>query len=265
MGRVASFKGDEGMVRFGKDPALATPVAPTRPTVSRLSLRSYPQATNRVVEHFDVDDAARAEITAAHEGFVAAGPLLWDRATNPGDSRVPGFAAATTFGLGTVNADPALQTQGLADLEYAVIVNEFFDIFDYIPVVRTTPPSAPLFAQLVTRITGYLDDRDTLTCFATQPEICSNFGLAPHDAEGALVLFGDVFAKAGNLERATFWYGLAKGLGDADTIPWKFQSVLDDRIVNAAARVALYTDGDPSDDPSIIGTGAEACAACHNR
>ena len=26
-GKAASFKGDQGMVRFGKDPALATPVA----------------------------------------------------------------------------------------------------------------------------------------------------------------------------------------------------------------------------------------------
>jgi hypothetical protein len=420
-GKVATFKGDEGMVRFGKDPALATPIAPVCPTVSRVSLRSYPQATNRVVEHLDVelpcaswkaggggfvyddktaavggvrkivysgdkllikfsgpaferptgpvgyfhvwftvgdtayhgrfhnfrkndadlivtrqvsksaaegealfwsvlhgdvtgaaktaaeeraievlakaskrdkkdgrsrfllammhlyrfgqmtvsyfgvDDAARAEITAANDGFVAAGPLLWDRATNRGDSRVPGFAAATTFGLGTVNADPALQAQGLADLDYAISVNEFFNIFDYIPVVQTTPPSDPLFAQLVERITGYLDDPETLSCFATQPEICSNFGLAPHNAEGALVLFGDVFAKAGNLERATFWYGLAKALGDSDAVPWKFQSVLDDRMANAEARVALYADADPSNDPPIIGAGAEACAVCHNR
>ena len=96
----------------------------------------------QMIERYeDADDTARAEITAAHEGFEAAMPLLWDRATSRGDSRVPGFAAATAFGLGVVTNDPTLRAQGLADLEYAVTVNEFFNIFDFIPVVQATPPS----------------------------------------------------------------------------------------------------------------------------
>lgn len=419
--KVASFKGTEGMVRFGKDPALATPTAPVCPETSRVKLSSFPQATNRVVVHLDVElpcagwkqsggsfvyddktaavggvrkivygrdkllikfagerfvrpagpvgyfhvwftvgdtayhgrfhnfrkneadlivtrqvsksaaegeaafwavlhgdvsgaaktaaeeraitalgkaakrdkkdgrsrfllamthlyrfgqmtvsyygvsDAARAEITAANDAFVAAAPLLWDRAANRGDSRVPGFAAATTYGLGTVNGDAALQAQGLADLDYAIQINEFFNIFDYIPVVQATASSDPLFTEILAKITRYLDDPATFNCFITQPEICANVGLAPHNGEGALTLFGDVFAKAGNLERATFWYGLAQGLGNADPIPWRFQSALDERLADPAGRIALYTDDDPTNDPPIIGAGAEACSTCHNR
>jgi hypothetical protein len=67
--KVASFKGDGGMVRFGKDPALATPVAPVCPTVSRVSLSSYPQATNRIVEHLDVELPC-ASWKASGGGFV---------------------------------------------------------------------------------------------------------------------------------------------------------------------------------------------------
>ena len=53
-----------------------------------------------------VSDFARGEIEAAHAAFEDAVPLLWDPATRRGDSRVPGFAAATTFGLGVVRNDP---------------------------------------------------------------------------------------------------------------------------------------------------------------
>lgn len=420
-GKAASFKGETGMIRFGKDPALATPVAPVCPTTSAVTLSSYPQATNRVVVHLDVTlpcanwkvadggyvyddksaavggvrkivyardkllikfagpafarpvgpvgyfhvwftvgdtayhgrfhnfrkndatlivtrpvsksaaegeaafwavlhgdvtgaekaaredvalhclekaakrdkkdgrsrfllammhlyrfgqmidryddvpDAARAEITAANEGFIAAGPLLWDRAANRGDSRVPGFAAATTFGLGVVNADPVLQAQGLADLEYAVGINGFFNIFDYIPVAQATAANDPLFAEVLAKVATYLNDPNTLSCVVTQPELCGNAGLAPHNGEGALLLFGDLYAKAGDLPNAMQWYNLAGALGAADGVPYRFQPVLDDRLANAAARVALYTDDDPSNDPSIIGAGAEACSTCHNR
>ncbi len=419
-GKVASFKSGKGMVRIAKDPALATPAQPVCPAVSRLTLGSYPQATNRVVVHVDAalpcanwqqtgggfvyDDksaaaggvrkivlgdgkllikfdgdafappvgpvgyvqlwltvgdtryharfhnfrkndaalvvtrnvpksaadgeagfwavlhgdvtgdakvareeqalaslakaakrdkkdgrsrfligmmhlyrfgqmtvgydnaspAAVVEITAAHEAFASTGTLLWDPATNRGDSRVPGFVAATAFGLGVAINDPTLRAQGLADLEYAVDVNPFFNVFDYIPVIQATAPGDPVFDTILADITTYLDDPNTLSCIVSQPEICGNDGLAPHNAAGALVLFGDVFAKAGNLDRAQFWYGLASALAGGP-VPWKFQSALDARLADPAGRVALYQDDDPTNDPPIIGAASEACSVCHNR
>ncbi|HEV7733274.1 MAG TPA: hypothetical protein VGR62_13975 [Candidatus Binatia bacterium] len=229
--------------------------------VGMLHLYRFGQMT---VGYDDASPAAVTEITAADAAFTSTGSLLWDRATNRGDSRVPGFVAATTFGLGVVTNDAALRAQGLADLEYAVDVNAFFNIFDYIPVVQATSPGDPLFDTVLADITTYLDDPNTLSCIVSQPEICGNDGLAPHNAAAALVLFGDVFAKAGNLERAQFWYGLASALSGGP-VPWKFQSVLDARLADPAGRVALYQDGDPSNDPPIIGAGSEACATCHNR
>jgi hypothetical protein len=54
-GKVASFKGTEGMIRFGEDPALSPVAAPACPTVSSVKLSSYPQATNRLVVHVDAE------------------------------------------------------------------------------------------------------------------------------------------------------------------------------------------------------------------
>lgn len=217
----------------------------------------------RVTVFEGVSPAARAEIVAANAAFADAVPLLWDDATASGDSRVPGFAAAAKFTQGFIDGDAALRAAGLAELERAVEINAFFNVFDAIPVLQALPPTDPEFQRVFTFVTAYLDDPTTLQCLVTQPEICANAGFAPHNIQGALTLFGDLFAKAGNLERAQMWYNLVQVI--PDTATWPFKAAIDDRAANAAARIALYADADPSNDPPLIGAGAEACAACHTQ
>jgi len=180
-----------------------------------------------------------------------------------GDSRLPGFAAAAKYLQGAIENDAALRAEGLADLDRSIEINSFFNLFDYITVLQFVPPSDPLFQHGFTLVTTYLEDPETLQCAATQPEICGNAGLAPHGVQGALTLFGDVYAKAGNPERAVFWYNLAGAF--PDTATWKFLPVLEDRKANVQVRAALYADDDPTNDPPLIGAGAEACSVCHNR
>ncbi len=206
---------------------------------------------------------ARAEIAAAHAAFERAVPLLWDGTA--GDSRVPGFAAATKYVKGFVEGDDALRDAGIVDLAAAVAVNQFFNVFDYIPVAQAVPAGDPLFATVFAEVADYLSDPDTLACIGTQPEICNNYGLAPHNAEGAVLLFGDLYAKAGDLPQAQTWYDLARALGAAGSAPWRFQTLAEDRAASAATRVGLYQDADPTNDPPVIGAGEEACAVCHYR
>jgi hypothetical protein len=216
------------------------------------------------VARFDVvSPAARAELAAANDAFDAAVPLLWHDAAGAGDSRVPGFAAAAKYMQGVLENDPTLRAQGLADLDRAVEVNAFFNVFDYIPVLQFLPPGDPVFQRGFALFDAYLNDPETVRCVGTQPEICANAGFAPHNIQGALTLFGDVYAKAGDLAQAERWYGLVNAF--PDTATWRFASAVAERTANAAARVALYLDGDPSNDPPMIGAGTEACAVCHNR
>src|SRR5262249_12693791 len=48
VGKVAVFKEGRGVVRVGRDPALARAPAPTCPTPSTVELSAYPVATQRV-------------------------------------------------------------------------------------------------------------------------------------------------------------------------------------------------------------------------
>lgn len=217
----------------------------------------------RVVRFDDVSAEPRAELAAANAAFANAVPLLWNDATGVGDSRVPGFAAAAKYTQGYLENDAELREQGLADLDRSIEVNSFFNVFDYIPVLQSLPPSDPLFQRGYALFTSYLENPDTLQCVTTQPEICANAGLAPHNIQGALTLFGDLYAKAGNLAQAQNWYNLAMAFPDTQT--WGFRPAIQERAANAAARVALYADEDPSNDPPLIGAGAEACHVCHKR
>lgn len=212
----------------------------------------------RVSSFSQVTPAARDEILAANDAFADAVPLLWNDAAATGDSRVPGFAAAAKFTQGFIDGDDALRDAGLAELQRSVEINAFFNVFDYVPVLQALPPTDPVFQQAFTFVTTYLND---LSCAATQPEICGNAGFAPHNIQGALTLFGDLFTKAGNVTRARSWYELAAAL-PANPI-WPFRSALDQRLVDIAGRSALYADADPDNDPPLIGAGAEACATCH--
>lgn len=217
----------------------------------------------RVVRFDDVSEDARAELVSAHAAFVIATPLVWDEATQTGDSRVPGFAASAKYTLGLVNGDAALRAEGLADLARAVEVNSFFNVFDYIPVLQALPADDPAFAEGFASFAAYLNDPETLPCVVNQPEICANAGLAPRNVQGALTLFGDLYVKAGDISAARTWYTLANAF--PDTPSWKLAAALQERLADIPGRAALYRDEDPSNDPPLIGAGPEACAMCHNR
>lgn len=228
--------------------------------VAMMHLYRFGQAVD---SYITASDFARGELEAAHAAFQDALPLLWDGAV--GDSRAPGFAAATTFGLGVVRQDPALQAQGLVELDDAFRANPFFNVFDYIPVAQAVPSFDPRFQQVFDKVNGYLSDPNTLQCLSTQPEICANEGYAPRNTAGSLALFGDINAKAGQTAAAENWYNLALAFGRGGSRSYPFLPALETRVATAAQRIALFRDADPGNDPTIIGAGAEACAACHNR
>jgi hypothetical protein len=215
-------------------------------------------------------DAAKAEIDAANKDFAAALPLLWDGAT--GDSRVPGFAAAARYVQGVVRGDAALVAQGLAELDASVAANPLFNLFDLVGVVApVVTPTDPLYAKVIETVDFALD-ADNRTCVNDQPEICGNDGMAPHNFEGALVLFGDLYGKGLVLDDPSFLRGARNlyNLGNAfaQVNDWNpaFKAIAADRVATADQRDALFRTADPADDPLLIGQGpGEACATCHHK
>lgn len=205
--------------------------------------------------------AAVAELAAAVDAFDAAEPGLWDRTARSGDSRVPGFAAAARYSLAVATGDEALRQRALDDLDYAIEINAFFNVFDLMTVAQAEPPTSPAFQQAFAAISAYIADPTTLQCAVTQPEVCTGNGLAPGSLPGTFVLFGDLYAKAGDAAEAKSWYAFAA----ATESGWAFEGLGAERLATADARVAAYGDADPTNDPPIVGAGRQACASCHLR
>jgi len=204
---------------------------------------------------------ARAEIDAATRAFRVATPLLWDGTR--GDSRVPGFAAAATYVRGVATGDQGAIARGLDELEVAYDANPLFNSFDLIGVVPpVVAPTDPLYERAVEVLDAALSGQIG-SCAGGQDEICGNRGMAPHNGEGAFLLFGDIYAKAGRASDAQVWYDAAAGLGASSGWDARFVAIARSRAASVAERVALYQDGDPANDPSFIGSGPGACSYCH--
>lgn len=205
--------------------------------------------------------ASLARIVGA-EGAAAQTPL--DRAAEllALDSRIPGFRAAATYANGFTQGDPALLALGLERIDAAVEANPLFNAFDLFAVVApVTPGSSAYFQDRILPLVDFVFSDPS--CLATLPETCSNAGMAPHNFEGTLILLGDIYAKGGRLATAQVWYGLAQATGAAAS--WRYQAIADDRVAMAAARVALYQDADPTNDPPLLGGGGGSCRHCHNK
>ena len=106
-------------------------------------------------------------------------------------------------------------------------------------------------------------DHGVLICETRHGLICANAGMAPHNFEGTLLLLGDIYAKGGRLDAARQWYAVGQASGR--TNGYRYQAVADDRVANAADRVALYADGDPTNDPPLLGGGGGSCPYCHEK
>jgi hypothetical protein len=203
--------------------------------------------------------AAQAEIRASDELLQQARRLLWDGAR--GDSRILVFAATARYFLGVATHDDAIRTQGLADLAEGSRVNPLFNTVGYHFVAGEAPRTTPEFADAFAVFDAYNAAVDP-TCFIDLPELCANAGMAPHSFPGSPLLIGDIYAKSGDLTRAQQWYAVARAFSTPD---YRFADVIADRQLNAATRVTLYLDADPSNDPPVVGAGREACAICHEQ
>jgi len=67
-------------------------------------------------------------------------------------------------------------------------------------------PGDPLMVRALELVDAGLGPPN-VDCVQTMPEICGIAGMAPHNTQGALLLFGDLYAKGDRLSDAERWYG----------------------------------------------------------
>jgi len=196
-------------------------------------------------------DFVAAEIVPAREALEHAVPLV------PEDTRIPGFHGAARYNEGIILDDAAIAADGLRLMREAMSLNFLFNSFDFVGTVPfVVRGDDPLMAESL----DYLE-RGLMMIDQCTPRICGNEGYAPHNGEGTFVLFGDLYAKAGNRARALEFYSVSETLGAGGN--WRYKDLLAERIRDIDLRIALYTDAERGNDPPLIGQGPEACSYCH--
>jgi hypothetical protein len=208
------------------------------------------------ISSFDeFNDFAAAEVVQANADLDRAVELT------PENRGYPGFRGAATFQHGVTIDDEELAALGLAQLRESMEIWPLFNRFSFLgTVAAVVPAGSELFQESYDHFIDLLSPASLAQCTG---EICGNAGRAPRNLEGSGILFGDIYAKAGNLQQARGWYQLALGSGSATS--WRFTGIAQQRLATVADRVALYKDEDPDNDPPLVGLANESCAICHAR
>ncbi|WP_394835701.1 hypothetical protein LVJ94_02070 [Pendulispora rubella] len=216
--------------------------------------------------------ALETEARASLELFSTA------KQKNPDDARVDCFLGLQQLNAGRAIHDDALVQQGYATLEAGVRAWPQFSLFCKSLAYDGLPASDPDYAKAVDAafdtyeacfgekadrnhpdISKYLD-RATDT---GPNRACWNDWIAPHNAEGFYLYWGDLLVKQGKVDVARIVYNNAKLVKEYPK--WPYKSLLDDRLnANLQAKAALYWDADPKNDPPLGGASAgHACTYCH--
>lgn len=197
-------------------------------------------------------------------------------ALNPADARILGFWGGHLVAEGSIQQDEKLTRQGYYTLLDAIEAWPEFNLFTAGYVMSRLPADSPRFQEglawqwrtLDECIDGTLDranpDYSPYMALETQEgpkRACWNSWIAPHNFEGFFLNMGDMLVKAGDWQTAQKIYANAKLAKEYPD--WPYQAVLDERIAQAEANVAVFNATDETSDERIMINSAFACMACH--
>jgi hypothetical protein len=195
---------------------------------------------------------------------------------DPSDARYLGFLAGHLLAEGSLHQDQRLTRVGYFMMQDAIEAWPEFNLFTGGFVFSRLPADSPQFAEglewqwrtLDLCIGGKLDranpDYSPYMALDTKEgvkRVCWNSWIAPHNLEGFFLNMGDMLVKSGNWQAAQRIYANARL--SKTFAAWKYQAVLEERIANAQANVALFNAPDGSSRTRIMINSEFACMACH--
>ncbi len=198
---------------------------------------------------------------------------------NPKEARYRGLLGASQLTEATIHGDEKLTRKGYYTLLDAIDGWPEFNLFTAGYVLSNQPKDSAQFKEAlawqwrtVDLCTGANVDRRNpnyaaymaLETQTGQKRVCWNSWIAPHNFEGFFMNMGDLLVKSGDWQTAQKVYAnakLSKTYGE-----WKFKAILDKRIAQAQANVAVFAETDRnkfSAENTLMTNTRFACVACH--
>lgn len=197
---------------------------------------------------------------------------------DPSDARTRGFLAGHLLAEGSLHQDERLTREGYFMMRDAIDEWPEFNLFTGGYVFSRLPADSPQFREGVEWQWRTLDaciegEIDRLNPDYSQymskettegsKRACWNSWIAPHNFEGFFLNMGDMLVKAGDWQTAQKIYANAKL--SKTYANWKFQSVLDERVVNAQANVDAFNATAAPSAAQVMINSPFACMACHQK
>ena len=174
----------------------------------------------------------------------------------PTDHRIAAWLGPILVRFGRTLGDQDTIDEGLAILDQGIAAYPSFVLFSKLLVYADEPRSAPEFQHALAAVLENID-----ACSLTPGDPACTNETVPHNREGAALFLGDVLAKAGRRDESLAAYD--GGIAGPDFASWSYQAILHERKAQLDARIALYTDADPANDPPAAWTADNQCALCH--
>jgi hypothetical protein len=176
----------------------------------------------------------------------------------PTDHRIAAWLGPILVRFGRTLNDQDMVDEGLRVLDQGIAAYPSFVLFSKLLVYAESPRDAPEFQQALAAVVDNID-----ACGETPTDPACTNQTVPHNREGASIFLGDVLTKAGR--RADAHAAYSDALAGPDFASWSFQPLLHARIDQLDARIALFGDADPANDPDAAWIAPNQCALCHTR
>ncbi|MFK7926633.1 MAG: hypothetical protein AB8H79_00475 [Myxococcota bacterium] len=204
---------------------------------------------------------------------------------SPHDSRLLGFQGAFRQAVGSIEGRASDQRKGWFETKRSTRRWPEWGAFTQAYGLVSLDPSHRLYPKAIELMWLTLDecsdttvprqDLDWLAHSAVHPSVdewdtraCLNTDVVEHNLEGFFLVFGDLYAKAGDVDKAKMMYDNALGIDPDATWPFRFvaQERLD-ALSSLPARFANQPAQVPSADPTqnLVFNGPISCAVCHQR
>jgi hypothetical protein len=207
---------------------------------------------------------------AAEGGFARA------YAQAPDDGRILGWLGSVMIGNGGATGDEEKLNAGHSLVDQGAAIYPEFNGFVQSLVNASYPVGSPQFDLAVEAMWDNLDICAGFTTERETPNVrdavqavlegeadpaCANTLRAAHNLEGFFLYFGDILLKANQETAARAMYDATRASPTFDL--WPYRETLIQRELDVTARLAAYTNEDPSDDPRLIAQEPFNCSYCH--
>lgn len=194
----------------------------------------------------------------------------------PTDARILGWLGSVMIGNGGAMGDAEKVAAGHTLVEQGVAAYPEFNGFVLSLVNASYPVGSAEFELAVEAMwdnldvcAGFTTNRETPDLSAALAPVlagqadpaCANTVRAAHNLEGFFLYFGDLLLKANQETAARAMYDATRASPTFEF--WPYRETLVQREQAVAARLAAYTNSDPSDDPALIAQEPFSCSYCH--